>query len=233
MKKYGNKIIAILTTAVCLIGVLPLFCSAKTENVFVPPKAAITLDTRYSISAGGYTTKAGAGAITIPLPRDKDISVTISLNQDILCDARYFFLDSEFEYVAHYDVTNVTVNVIDLNEQYTDNAQFVVINVGTYSNWSRVLLVNDVQIEVVEGAYTNASLERYDIVEVPDDTEETHENGIVDNVLNMWQHILTDNLDSLEAFYNELTKPIALIIGIPICIAICSIIFITIGGKRR
>lgn len=232
MKKYGNKIIAILLTAVCLCGILPLIVSAKTETVYHPPVAAITLNTRYSASAQGYQTIDGNAALTIPLPIDKDLEVVVDFGQQITIQAKAFFLDSNYEYITNFTLSTTTCGTIELLENYTSNATYVVINLAAPGGWWRNLYINDSKVEVTEGAYTLAIPEWYEQIEIPDDTD-TEDVDIVNNILTMWQDILIQNVDNLESYYYELTKPIALIIGIPTCIALITLLFCMIGGKKR
>lgn len=237
MMKYGKKIIAILTTAVCLIGVLPLFASAKIETIYVPPVMALTLNTRFSNSQGVYVDATGSrDALTIPLPLDKINDVIIGFGERIAIGNEAFYLDSDYTLLrVQYDIYEADgrTDTVTLESQYFTNASYVVINIFQSSNWDEALTINDKAVTVLQGSYTIAQPERYEQIEVPDDTEPSDDVDIAGNVLTLWHRILSDNVDSLCELYELLTKPIALIIGIPLCIAIISIIFTMLGGKKR
>lgn len=231
--KYGNKILAILLTAVCLIGVLPLIVFAKTETVYIPPNVAITNQIRYSASSKKYMAAgAGEATLTVPLPIDKTAQVHIELSLGVNIQNRLFYLDQDFNYITHADITETYIEAIDLTLDQTSAASFVVLNIGYSNDVARnlIIYINGVAAEMQKGEYKLATLERYEQIEVPD---EPQEDDIVNSVLELWQRILTENIVLIDGFYYALTKPIALIIGIPCCIALIGILLSLIGGKKR
>lgn len=236
MKKYGKRIIAILTAAVCLIGALPLLVSAKVETIYVPPVIALTLNSRYSHSQDAYVNATGSrDALTIPLPLDKTNDVIIGFGERIAIQESAFYLDSDYKLVTVQDRifdADGRADTVTLDSQYFTNATYVVINIFQSSNWNELLTINDKSVTVLQGSYTLAQGERYEQIEIPDDTEPSVDVDIAGNVLTMWQRILSDNIGTLSELYEQLTKPIALLIGIPLCIAIVSIIFTMLGGKK-
>lgn len=229
MMKYGNKIIAILLTAVCLIGVLPLTVFATTETIYIPPVAAMTPNSRFSASAGGYISDSNMSALTIPLPIDKTMQVNLDFGGMVDFQTRLFFLDSQYMLIDYYDISYSTAETIELDVNYTNNAVYVCININPVS-FNDNLLINGTLIEVLDGDYTLASLERYEQVEIP---EEPQEADIVANILELWQRILAENIVLIDGLYTALTKPIALLIGIPCCIALIGILLTFFGGKKR
>ena len=80
---------------------------------------------------------------------------------------------------------------------------------------------------ISHGDYTLAHHGYYEVIQDPTEVD------IVTNTLDLWQRILFENSTLINGFYEALTKPIALLIGVPCCIALIGLILYFFGGKRR
>ena len=227
MKKYGNKIIAILLTAVCLIGVLPLTVFGATEQVCYPAQGVWYPHYRYSASNGGFILAQSVKSLILPLPGDSTVTI-VGVEGTPVESLNHFYLDANFYHISSVivpsDVGSFTLYDVP------SNAVYVTIGYNFSTPDSSELEINGVSVSIVEGEYTLAHPSYCEDVVIPDEPTDV---DIAGNVLTMWQHFLSDNLDNLANYYEQLTIPIALIIGIPLCIAICTLIFTCLGGKKR
>ena len=230
MEKYGNKIVTILLTAVCLIGVLPLSVYAAYENVYVPPLASLTPDYRPSSSAGAIVPSADYDSYTVPVPLDVSNGMSIVFSETMGYTA-VLLLDSEFNKVAAYQLQ--VSNTYYFESGKLINCSFVVFGANSQSPIMDSILVNNVAVSVVVGSQNLAHQERYEYIEVPDPPTPPTDVIQIQPILDMWEDILLLNATPLTKFYNHLIKPMGLIIGIPLIMALVGIITFMIGGKKR
>lgn len=230
----GKKIIALLMTAVCLIGVLPLSVSAVYETVYVPPLAALTLDTRYSDSSKDFVPSTGSrNALTVPLPIDKSLEVEISFGSTLEVYTTAFYFDSNFNLLHTQKSGQVATSQITLDSSFVQDSVYVVFNIYQNTPWDNTLFINSQLVSVVEGSHLLASPERYEQIEVPDPPTPPTVGLKIQPILDMWDDILLLSVTPLTDFYNQLIEPIGLIFGIPLMMALIGIIIFAIGGKKR
>lgn len=215
----GKKILAILLAAVCLIGILPLSVCAKTEIIHQPPVIAISLNTRYSNSSGGYITAANSATFTIPIPLNYTQGALIEFDQTINIFSTQYYLTEQFTTISTADVpTGETNYALLAGIHIPANAYFVVINVSLDSFTQGIgITINGDPIQDVYGDHTEAQREAHIEVEVPDDT-------VTDLTLNLWERIINELLPIVTPFYEALSNPITLLLVIPCCIFLIALI---------
>lgn len=164
MRKNGNKILAILLTAVCLIGVLPLSVSAAYETVYVPPLASVTHNTRPSSSKGGLVASADYNSYTIPVPLDTQNGVTFNID-GLTYYPVILFLDANLTMLRSGSITNVQEFYFD--SQQLQDVSFIVFGIASIEPILLNVVVQHRSVEVVVGAQNLAHQERYEQIEVP------------------------------------------------------------------
>lgn len=215
----GKRILAILLTAVCLIGILPLSVCAKTEIMHVKPVISITFDMRYSNSSGGYITATNSATFTIPIPLNKSQGALIEFDQTINIFSTQYYLTDQYTTITAADIPTGESNYVLLEGIHIpDNAYFVVINVSLDSFTQGIgIMINGDPIQDVYGDYTEAKREAHIEVEVPDDT-------VTDLTLNLWERIINELLPIVSPFYESLSNPITLLLVVPCCIFLIALI---------
>lgn len=223
-----KKIIIILTVTIIILAI-SLPCFAVTETIYIPPVVSITENQRYSASGGGYVSANGIYAVTIPLPLDTTNGVLISFTGTGTLDYTQYFLDATYSHL--YPAIDIVGTLSDLSftqSQIPDSAAFVVLNIRNI-NINFGVIINGEPVDDVYGEHTLATRERYETIEDPDPPTDV---DIVNNVLEMWQRILSDNLVLINQFYDSILAPISLILGVPTIIALVGIIYHSFGGKK-
>lgn len=223
-----KKTIIILTVTIIIFS-LAIPCLAATETIYIPPVVAITDNQRYSASGGGFVSANGVYAVTIPLPLDTTNGVVISFTGTGTLDYTQYFLNDSYNHL--YPAIEITGTLSDFSftqSQIPSGSAFVVLNIRNINSGFGVIINGD-SVEDVYGDHTLATRERFETIEVPDPPTDIN---IVNNVLEMWQHILADNLVLINQFYDSILAPISLILGVPTIIALVGIIYHSFGGKR-
>lgn len=223
-----KKTIIILTVTIIILS-LTIPCFAATETIYIPPLVAITENQRYSASGGGYVSANGVYAVTIPLPLDITDGVVISFTGTGTLVYTQYFLDESYNHLyPSIDISGTLSDLSFTQLQIPSGAFFVVLNIQSINTGFGVI-INGETVDDVYGDHTLASRERYETIEVPDPPADV---DIVNNVLEMWQRILSDNLVLINQFYDSILAPIALILGVPTIIALVGIIYHSFGGKK-
>lgn len=204
MTNIGKKITALLLTAVCLIGVLPLSVLGASETIYVPAIAALTQGYRPSASNHGLMATRDYNSITIPLPLNYGQTVNITVPNSGDFYPAVLILDDSYNYLR---VLNIAASgTIEINANNLIQAGFVQIGYSSQSDIGDSIIINNVETTVLVGGQTIAKRERYEIIEVPDPPSPPTDGIKIQPLLDMWEQLLVQIGSNLTEFYSQLVE---------------------------